>query len=76
MIKMYKGEFCNNCEMVSQYLKSNDVNFEEIEITPEIQQELVNKGFRTLPVLDINDELKSGLSKKDLDELIKNEKGL
>lgn len=76
MIRMYKGDFCNNCDMVAQYLKSNDVNFEEIEITPELQEDLVAKGFRTLPVLDVNGELKSGLSKKDLDELIKNEKGL
>jgi glutaredoxin len=62
--------------MVSQYLKSNDVKFEEIEITPEIQKELVAKGLKTLPVLDVNGELKSGLSKKDLDELIKFEKGM
>lgn len=74
MIKIYKGEFCNNCTLVSQYLKNNGVELEEIMITDNISQTLAANGFTMLPVLEVNGELRSKLSKDDLDEIIKQEK--
>lgn len=74
MIKIFTSNCCNNCKITTQYFKSHNINFEEIEVNDEIGKELAEKGFTMLPVLEVEGTLMSKLSKDDLDKLIENQK--
>lgn len=61
------------CTVVKDYLKSNDVSFEEKNVSedPEAAMEMVNKsGQRGVPVIDINGDIVIGFDQNKLEDLL------
>ncbi|NLZ48282.1 MAG: glutaredoxin family protein [Clostridiales bacterium] len=58
---VYTSNSCTYCTAVKNYLKQNDVEFEERNVSkPEYRKELINLGFMSVPVLKIGDEVIKG----------------
>lgn len=57
MIKVYSKPDCMQCAMTKEFLKQNNVEFEEINVlADEAALELIkSKGFFSLPVVTTND---------------------
>jgi len=71
MIKVYSTKFCPYCVSLKQFLKQNDIEFEDIDVTkdPKIQEEMIKKsGQMGVPVVDVDGEIVIGF---DRDKLIK-----
>jgi glutaredoxin len=60
--------------MAKQYLKENNVEFEDIDVSANqaAAQEMINKsGQMGVPVLDINGTIVIGFNKQKIAELLK-----
>lgn len=54
---IYTGENCNHCKIVKNFMNTNNIKYEEKNIeNEEYKEEIVSKGFMSIPVLVINDE--------------------
>ena len=55
---IYSGNRCQWCEMAKGLLKAKNIDFIEINIdkSPEAKERLLNLGYRTIPVLLLEDE--------------------
>jgi len=74
MIKVYSTPTCPYCHMAKQYLKENNVEFEDIDVSANqaAAQEMINKsGQMGVPVLDINGTIVIGFNKQKIAELLK-----
>lgn len=59
--------------MVKDYLKSNNIDFEEKNVNDDIDaaMEMINKsGQRGVPVIDINGDIVVGFDQNKLDDLL------
>jgi glutaredoxin len=59
--------------MAKNYLKQNDVTFEDVDVSRDREQamDMIRKsGQRGVPVIDYNGEIIVGFDKKRLSELI------
>lgn len=74
MIKIYSSETCNNCKLIAQYLTTHGVEIDKIIITDEIAEDLSDKGFSRLPVLEVEGRLIGNTDKDTLDTIIAGEK--
>lgn len=58
---VYTSNSCTYCTAVKNYLKQNNVEFEERNVTKsEYRKELIDLGFMSVPVLKIGDEIIKG----------------
>jgi len=74
VVKIYTTNFCPYCEMAKEFLKENNVEFEEINVENDHKaaQEMVEKsGQRGVPVIDINGEIIVGFNRKRIKEVLK-----
>lgn len=74
-VKIYSTSTCPYCVRAKQFLKENNVSFEDIDVSTDTQkaQEMIRKsGQMGVPVLDIEGEIIVGFDK----EKIKNALGL
>jgi len=74
MIKVYSTPTCPYCHMAKQYLKENNVEFEDIDVlaSQAAAQEMINKsGQMGVPVLDIDGTIVIGFNKQKISELLK-----
>ncbi|MDU5109087.1 MAG: glutaredoxin domain-containing protein [Clostridium sp.] len=72
-IKVYTSNTCPWCTKVKNYLKSNHVGYEEVNVSYDRQgaMEMVAKsGQRGVPVLDINGNIVVGFDKRQIDRLL------
>ena len=57
-IKVYGADWCSDCLIAKNFLKSKDVEFEYIDITDDEQAiafvEQINNGRRVIPTLVVN----------------------
>ena len=72
-VKVYSTPTCPFCTMAKNYLKQNEVSFEDIDVSKDREQamDMIRKsGQRGVPVIDFNGEIIVGFDKKKLTELI------
>lgn len=72
-IKVYSTNSCPWCVKAKNYLKSKNVNFEELNVgtNERAAMEMIQKsGQRGVPVLDINGTIVVGFDKRRIDELL------
>ncbi|MBU5454964.1 glutaredoxin family protein [Caproiciproducens sp. MSJ-32] len=72
-IKVYTTSTCPWCVKAKNYLKSNGISFEEINVAldQDAAREMVQKsGQMGVPVLDINGKIVVGFDKKRIDGIL------
>jgi len=70
---VYSTPTCRYCDLAKDYLKSNGVNFQEINVAAnrEAAQEMVQKsGQMGVPVIDFDGEIIVGFNRGRLSELV------
>ena len=75
MVTVYSKPKCVQCEMTKEFLKANNVKFEEVNVFEDEEAlELIQlHGFQRLPVVTINNSFDfafSGFQIDLLDELV------
>ena len=66
MIKVYTTNSCPWCVKVKNYLKSENLEFEELNVQDDMEarEEMINKSHQMgVPVIDINDNIIIGFDK-------------
>ncbi|MDP3790049.1 MAG: glutaredoxin family protein [Candidatus Omnitrophota bacterium] len=72
-IKVYSTPTCPYCVRAKQFLKDNNIAFENIDVAsdPAKAQEVMNKsGQMGVPVLDIDGEIIVGFDRDKIKELL------
>lgn len=71
MIKVYSKPKCVQCEMTKEFLKANNVKFEEVNVFEDEEAlELIQlHGFQRLPVVTRNDSFDFAFSGFQIDLL-------
>lgn len=61
-IKVYGKKVCPNCDKAKNLIKSKGLDFEYVDLEEDLTKffELIDKGFKQVPVIEINDNLISG----------------
>lgn len=65
-VKVYSTSTCSYCVMVKDFLKKNNIQFQNIDvgINPEASQEMIDKSNQMgVPVLDIDGQIIVGFDK-------------
>jgi len=73
MIKVYSTPICPYCVALKNFLKENNIDFEDIDVSQnaEAREEMIQKtGQLGVPVIDINDEIIVGFNKEKISELL------
>jgi glutaredoxin-like YruB-family protein len=73
VVKVYSTPSCPWCTVAKNYLKSRNVNFEEVDVSKNRAGavEMVQKsGQRGVPVIDINGNIIVGFDQGAIDSLI------
>ena len=72
-VRVYSTPTCPYCIRTKQFLKENNIEFEDIDVSTNQQasQEMVDKsGQMGVPVLDINGEIVVGFDKDKISQLL------
>ena len=72
-VKIYSTSSCPYCAMAKDFLKRNNIEFEEVDvgINQQAAEEMVNKsGQMGVPVLDIDGQIIVGFDKKAINKAI------
>lgn len=73
MVKVYSTNSCPWCVKAKQYLKSKNVNFNEVNVSEDMngRREMVNlSGQMGVPVLNINGSVIVGFDKTAIDSAL------
>ena len=72
-IKVYGTKLCGACKNMKSFLTSIGIAFLEIDITEnqDARDEIVNRGFRQIPVVKIGEELIGGYDLDKIKRLLK-----
>lgn len=74
MTKIYSTPTCVYCKTLKEYLKNNNKEFEDIDVSKDekqLQEMIKNSGQMGVPVIDIDGEVIVGFDKAKIDELLK-----
>jgi len=77
-VKVYSTPGCNNCRMTKEFLKSKNIDFEDINIAEhaEVRDWLIEKsGYIGTPVIQIGDEYVFGFDRKKIEDLLGKDAG-
>lgn len=57
-IVIYTSNNCSHCKVIMMYLDANDIPYTEVNISTNDKyiEDIVSKGFRTVPILVVNGE--------------------
>lgn len=71
-IDIYTSDTCGYCHAAIDYLNENNVQFTEHNISsnPEARQELIKKGYRSVPLIIIDNEELLGFDKDKVSSLL------
>lgn len=72
-VKIYSTSTCPYCAMAKDFLKRNNIKFEEIDVgvDQEAAEEMMNKsGQMGVPVLDIDGQIIVGFDKKAINKAL------
>ncbi len=73
MVKVYSTPTCPYCVTLKEFLKENNVEFEDIDVSQNktVLDEMVKKSNQMgVPVVDINGQIVVGLDKEKISELL------
>lgn len=73
-VKVYSTPTCPYCEMVKDFFKKNNVEFEDINVAmdSEAAEEMIEKsGQSGVPVIDVNGKIIVGFDKEALKRVLK-----
>lgn len=73
MVKVYSTPGCAYCFTLKQFLKANNIEFEEIDIFQDekAKEEMIKKtGKMEVPIIEIDNEIVVGFDKKKICELL------
>jgi glutaredoxin-like YruB-family protein len=74
MTKIYSTPTCVYCKTLKEYLKRNNKEFEDIDVSKDEKQlqEMIKKsGQMGVPVIEIGENVIVGFDKAKIDELLK-----
>lgn len=69
-IIVYSTNSCPYCVMVKEYLKSKNIEFEDVDVSQDMNRamEMIHKsGQQGVPVIDINGKIIVGFNKPEID---------
>jgi glutaredoxin-like YruB-family protein len=72
-VTIYTSPTCSWCETVKDYLRAREIDFEEIDVSADMDraQELVERsGQYGVPVVDIDGEMVVGFDRPRIDALL------
>jgi glutaredoxin-like YruB-family protein len=72
-IKVYSTPTCPWCHKAKEWLKENNIDFEDIDVSEDkkAQEEMIEKsGQRGVPVIEVDDEILVGFDEEKLKELL------
>lgn len=72
-IKVYSTPTCPYCVQLKQFLKENNIEFEDIDVAADQQaaEEMIQKsGQMGVPVLEINGEIVVGFDQGRINQLL------
>jgi glutaredoxin 3 len=72
-VKIYSAPWCVYCRMAKEYLKSKNVEYDEVDVdaNPQAARELVQKtGQAGIPVLEIGDQTILGFDRIRIDSVL------
>lgn len=75
MIKVYSTPTCPWCSKVKSYLKSKDINFEDLNVQEDLEarEEMLNLSKQSgVPVINIDGNVIVGFDKPAIDNLLFN----
>ena len=73
-VKVYSTPVCPYCEMAKDFLKENNIKFEEVDVSKnqEAAVEMVEKsGQMSVPVIIIDDEVIVGFDRERMRKALK-----
>ena len=73
MVKVYSTPSCPYCVSLKTFLKENEIEFEEIDVSQDEKavEEIIEKtGQLGVPVLEVDGEFVVGFDKKKIIELL------
>lgn len=73
-VKVYSSPTCPYCDMAKDFLKKNNIDFEDIDVREDAQaaQEAAEKsGQRGVPVIDIDGEIIVGFNQEAIAQALK-----
>lgn len=74
MVKVYSTPVCPYCVTLKGYLKSHNIQFEDIDVSKDQQaaQDMIAKsGQMGVPVVDIDGQIVVGFDKEKINQLLK-----
>ncbi|MCM8786696.1 MAG: glutaredoxin family protein [Candidatus Omnitrophica bacterium] len=72
-VKIYSSPTCPWCHRAKQFLRENNIDFEEFDVTsdPQIAEEVIRiSGQMGVPVLDIDGEIVVGFDRERIARLL------
>jgi len=73
-VKVYSTQTCPYCVTLKEYLKDNNIVFEEVDVSfdAKLQQEMIDKsGQMGVPVVDIDGQIVVGFDRDKIMQLLK-----
>ena len=58
-IDLYTNTGCSKCKMLKRWLEMKEISYQELNISEDdkARQNLINKGYRQLPQIEIDGEI-------------------
>jgi glutaredoxin-like YruB-family protein len=72
-VKVYSTPSCPWCQATKQFLKANNIPFEDIDVSRNekaAQEMILKSGQMGVPVIEIDDKIVIGFNKPLLEELL------
>jgi glutaredoxin-like YruB-family protein len=72
-VKIYSTPTCPYCKMAKQFLKENNIQFEDVDVSSNqaAAQEMISKsGQMGVPVIDIDGQIVVGFDKAKIKQLL------
>ncbi len=73
MVKLYTTSTCPYCDMVKDFLKNKNVNYEELNVAEDekARQDMIDKSHQMgVPVLDINGTIIVGFNRPEIEKAL------
>ena len=63
ILTLYSTKSCSKCKILKQKLIQQNIEYQEVDINenPDILKNLVEQGFRQLPIVEDNGIVKDGM---------------
>ncbi|MFT5873255.1 MAG: glutaredoxin 3 [Clostridium sp.] len=65
-VEIYTSNTCGICHMAKEFFKENNIEYVEHNISENSEEKkaLIKKGYRSVPIIDINGEEMIGFDKE------------